>query len=771
MEKINLTLESQPCEIDNIVLYEPIDIEILNKLLKSDLLKKDFHNPICNTKFEGGEFEQLSNYKKLIKNGFAEVKYNKVQGIPYGRVHPKNALGLFNIRRELRHTLAKNKMVDIDIENCHPVLLYQICKANEIDCDYLEEYVLNRQKYLDEVMNTFKVDRDTAKKLFILLLYFGGFYSWAESNNIKEEPTKMINRFKKEVQEIGKKICDNNDDIRKIIKKRKEEQKKKDFNEIGSVVSYYLQELECRILETIYLYCQKNKIIKNNVCVLCADGLMIEKEYYTPELLTEFETLIKNKFGFELKFTQKEMNQDYLSILDDHILTDEQILQNQMGGYNNNIVYEREFKYGTLSNYFNSDLEELGSDKYIEFFQETKSFKYFNNYHCYLYLGCRYYKIGEEIETYNDFLNAFNDLNFTHNKMKYKFCSLYDTCKYKNSYSKLDFRPNEKVDSDIYNLFKGFKYDSDNNEYDESVIKPFIDHIGFLCSNDSKQKELIEYILNWMSHIIQKPETKTEVAIVFYSIVEGAGKNILFDIFEKLLDTYSAKFKDTADLTSRFNGQMMGKLFCIGDEINARAQEVANELKDIITRKSEIIEFKGKDKLKCKDYKNYAFTTNNENVFKISNCDRRFIFVECPDEKKSLEYFKPLIDILNDDDKLGQLFTFLKNRDLTKFNSRNIIVTDYKLRLILANAPAYIRFIKDDFNKYSDEYLTTEQLYKYSIDYAKYNKLNSTYTQDLFNKQFKKVFDLFNKKKNNKSFYFFDNEESLNEAIKMNFVQ
>jgi hypothetical protein len=349
--------------------------------------------------------------------------------------------------------------------------------------------------------------------------------------------------------------------------------------------------------------------------------------------------------------------------------------------------------------------------------------------------------------------------------MKYKFCTLYDSCKYKNSYSKLDFIPNKHVDSDIYNLFKGFKYDSDNNEYDESVIKPFVDHIGFLCSNDSKQKELIEYILNWMSHIIQKPETKTEVAVVFYSIVEGAGKNIVFDIFEKLLGNYSAKFKDTADLTSRFNGQMMGKLFCIGDEINARAQEVANELKDIITRKAEIIEFKGKDKLKCADYKNYAFTTNNENVFKISNFDRRYLFIECPDVKK------PLIDILSSDEKLTHLFNFLKTRNISKFDSREIVVTDYKLRLILANAPAYIKFIKDEFQKYSDEYLTTEELYKSSIDYAKYNKLNSSYTQDLFNKQFKKIFDGFNKKKNNKSYYYFDNETALNEAITKFYIQ
>ena len=40
----------------------------------------------------------------------------------YGRVFPKNSLGLFSIRREIRHTLARDNYVHIDVENCLPVL-------------------------------------------------------------------------------------------------------------------------------------------------------------------------------------------------------------------------------------------------------------------------------------------------------------------------------------------------------------------------------------------------------------------------------------------------------------------------------------------------------------------------------------------------------------------------------------------------------------------------------------------------------------------------
>ena len=693
----------------------------------------------------------------------------------FGRVNPKEALGLHNIRREIRHTLAKNTFVDIDIENCHPVLLYQVCKANNIECDYLEEYVNNRNKYLKEVMDTYNVDRDKAKKLFIIIMYFGGFNSWADEFNIKGEPTKNLIRFKKEVQEIGKVIYNNNNEIKKNVKKRKTEQKKKDYNEVGSVVSYYLQELECRILENIYTYCTRNNIIKNKIAVLCADGLMIQKENYKSELLNIFSDISKKKFGFDLKFVVKDMNNDYLDILDKHILSDNEISLRQMDGYNNDIDLNsfEIFKITKFDEFFKNDLNELGEEKYIKFFELTKSYKYFNNFHAFFYLSSKYYIIkGSRLESYADFNNSFNEFHFFHNRIKYKFTSMFDMSKNKKVYSSLDFIPNNKYDDEIYNLFQGFKYDSENNDFNDEIVKPYLDHIKFICSNDSKQNEVYEYILNWMSHIVQKPEVKTDVALVFYSIIEGAGKNIIFDIFSKLMGSYSARFKDTDDLTSRFNSQMMGKLFCVGDEINARAQEVANELKDIITRKDEVIEFKGKDKIFCKDYKNYTFTTNNENVFKVSNCDRRYLFIECPDEKKSLEYFTPLVDLLNDDIKLKHLFNFCKTRDISNFNSRNIVVTEYKQRLMLANAPSYIRFIKDELDNYTNEYLTTEQLYKKSIDYAKYNKLSSTYTQDLFNKQFKRVFGSFQKKKNNKSYYYFPENSKLevNDCISKNFL-
>lgn len=123
--KISLNLDSKNSELDGLTLFEPIDVSILDKLINSDLLLNTFNNPMSEYN-HSNEREQLILYKKLIDDkGLAKIEYNKVKNINYGRVNPNKALGLFSIRRQIRQTLAKGKLTDIDIENCHPVILLQ----------------------------------------------------------------------------------------------------------------------------------------------------------------------------------------------------------------------------------------------------------------------------------------------------------------------------------------------------------------------------------------------------------------------------------------------------------------------------------------------------------------------------------------------------------------------------------------------------------------------------------------------------------------------
>uniref|UniRef100_UPI0037BF7E93 primase-helicase family protein n=1 Tax=Flavobacterium sp. TaxID=239 RepID=UPI0037BF7E93 len=392
----------------------------------------------------------------------------------------------------------------------------------------------------------------------------------------------------------------------------------------------------------------------------------------------------------------------------------------------------------------------------------SKSFKYFNSYHSFFYQSASIYKIyNTTIDTYTNFDKSFDDLTIRDKEDKFvtKFSKLYNECQHKMKYSKFCFEPNKKDKDDEYNLFTGFKYDSDNNDYDINDINIYLEHIKYLTNND---EAATNYIINWISHIIQKPEQKTRVCIVFYSQTEQVGKNLLLDILSELFNGYTNKIKDTNALIDRFNGDMMGKLFVVGDEINARAQDICNELKDIITRETEIIEFKNKDKINVNDYKNYVMTTNNENVFKISNSDKRFVFVECPDVRKDEDYYNRLLQFKKDKTKLKQLYNYFKTKDISTFQPIKIVVTEYKKHLILNNLPAYFRFIKDEYDLLNnDENIPIDILYKMSIEYARKNRLQSTYTDRLFSQQMHKILGEFKIMINRKVHYKFPSDNGL----------
>ena len=69
--KINITITSKKSVLDNILCKEPIDINILDKLISSDLLRENFHNPFAEYN-NSNELEQLTKYKALIdKEGYA----------------------------------------------------------------------------------------------------------------------------------------------------------------------------------------------------------------------------------------------------------------------------------------------------------------------------------------------------------------------------------------------------------------------------------------------------------------------------------------------------------------------------------------------------------------------------------------------------------------------------------------------------------------------------------------------------------------------------
>ena len=335
---MELTLELYANSLDGITLYEPVELALLDKLINCPtLLKKDFHDPISKFLYgDKGEKKLLECYRANYRNLRVEVTYVRSKDIGFGRFLPHRALGLHNIRRELRQTLIAAWGQDCDINNAHPRMLEQITTKYGIKNDWIRNYCEYREDWLSRSVEHWQLSnhprvvegklkaREIAKNLFIVLAYGGGIDRWRDNWRIIDKDTKEIiyeipdipvsnevENYKHEIGDIHKEITKANPILTEQVKAHKAKHGKTDYNLNGSVASYFLQEHESRILEHIYQHCLHKKYILNGEAMLCADGIILNKKLYHDGIPAELEQVIYEKTGFQLQIEPKAMDDGY----------------------------------------------------------------------------------------------------------------------------------------------------------------------------------------------------------------------------------------------------------------------------------------------------------------------------------------------------------------------------------------------------------------------------------------------------------------------------
>ena len=141
-------------DIQGLVYNEYIDLNNALKILKNwdDIISKlpDGRRAFLQEKQK--EFDPLISLKKICKN---KSPVNNVSYLPsknlknMGRLFAQCA-SLQNLPREFRGAIGANYH-DIDMVNCHPSILLQYCKKNDIKSDALEYYVNNRNEVVEKL--------------------------------------------------------------------------------------------------------------------------------------------------------------------------------------------------------------------------------------------------------------------------------------------------------------------------------------------------------------------------------------------------------------------------------------------------------------------------------------------------------------------------------------------------------------------------------------------------------------------------------------------
>ena len=743
-----LTLQKRESKLNNLVLYEDVDIKLLDLLINSNVLEnkndENYDEKII-----------LKKYKNTYDNNTQKFKiiYNKSKNHNFGRVYAKNGISSVNLKKKIRHTLFNDKYIDIDIENCHFQILNQIMNKNK-EYITLNDFCNNRDDFINLVEKKYNVDRDKAKNLFIRLLYHGSYKKWLKDNNFNENDIiDKIVSLNDEIKIIYNIVKLNNKDIEdelKLIKNNVSE---------TSIMSYYLSEIENRILEEIFIYCCDNKYIINNDCCLCFDGIMISKDNLINinKIIKELEDNIYDKLNINIKLVHKNMDNGYSyneliekSTFKNIIEINDDIKQLNNVNYNNDNLdnkrmrdIENNIKKRNLL--IDKELEKINKNfEKEQMLYEDKNIIDDNEYNeLKIKFEKRFFKLLNGI-----YYVDIDNMNYYDNKKLREYCR--DTefnVYYKNSFNKLIpfidrwlddknkrthknivFEPeyyNIPNNNNDFNLFNGFDYIETNEIIDDDFY--FIKLLKHICNDEV---DIYEYILSWIAHIIQKPHIKTKTSVVFYSNMKGVGKNAIIDCLTKLFNKYVGILYSIDDISKKFNSNLCNKLFIYGDEICAKASKLNDLLKNVITRSQCNLERKGIDALMVSDYSNYMFTTNNENAFKIEQNDRRMFMVRCSDDLLDNQFFTNYYNEINNKNIMNRLFNYFKQykNDKWKIGVDRVPPTQYKKELEYESRPGYIQFIYKDISNISNRLWKSTDLFNASKEYCKKNYLSNNYT-------------------------------------------
>lgn len=314
-------------------------------------------------------------------------------------------------------------------------------------------------------------------------------------------------------------------------------------------------------------------------------------------------------------------------------------------------------------------------------------------------------------------------------------------------YNYLDYVPylsENPCSNKIFNLFQGFqyKYQKMNPEDNISDLDIILYHIkDIICDGDVI---IYDYLMNYISHMFQKPAEKVGIAILLQSQEHGTGKNRLTDFLMNCCgidNTYKANKME--DICSKFNFHMQGKLLVVGDEIaNYTSHKFADMLKAIITETIKAIEPKGKDPYIIQSFERYMFTSNNDFPFRVDKGDRRLLpLMVNPKKKGDTEYFNKLSDAIESPKIQELFFNYMASRDIEGWNFRKIPETKLKAELIAESLGNPVHFMIQYLNEHHSK-MQDVSMRSLFDNYKRYCEENNdkAHSYRKFNKDLKNTF-------------------------------
>lgn len=283
----------------------------------------------------------------------------------WGRVNPKQYLSMSIFHRPTRHTLCNQYLVDLDLVNCHYEIVLSKLKELDMPCTHIERYCADVAKYRKEIAQYYNVSKDTAKQLFIRLIYGGTVNGWLKDNHLETHLVpEIVENISNELEDLIDVVWQGNQHIYTDIIDSdptffngKTPSKKK-----RTIMAFWCQSIERYIQEQCIMHLVRTHNCLQKYFIPCQDGFMMRKEDYKPEYVDQLNTYIRDSLGMISRFIEKPFNERYIvhSPSMEHIYRPFNLLNAEDAQFAQYMI-EVGFKY--------SDIISTGEDKIFEAYQ------------------------------------------------------------------------------------------------------------------------------------------------------------------------------------------------------------------------------------------------------------------------------------------------------------------------------------------------------------------------------------------------------------------
>ena len=225
------------------------------------------------------------------------------------------------------------------------------------------------------------------------------------------------------------------------------------------------------------------------------------------------------------------------------------------------------------------------------------------------------------------------------------------------NYNKIVF--NSK-DNDNISIFTGFNFKEfiPTNDQVEKV-KIFFDYVKNIICND--------YILSWLSYLIQNPGKKTKTCLIINGS-PGPEKSIFLEIISKIFGNYCIPSCTSLSVISDGFNILCSKMLIIYDDSYSDKMSVnINNLKRLVMEENIVNNQKNKYNMSLSQVTNFIISSNYKSPIQILD-DKMFVVIELSKikEKDNYEYFSKLA-IMKEHENLEIIYNILRTNNISNF--------------------------------------------------------------------------------------------------------